>query len=232
MKQFTPKAELGKITISECPIMSFTITRRRMFSGVFLCSVCLVAATIFVTGGCGDTNDDRRQISQHTKDLAAKVKAAPESSEGKAAMKELIDILNGNWSFARCQVCYVFDELGPLAAPAVPDLMRAAQSADGFVEQDAIRGLRSIGPAAAPAVDLLIGIVASATSSPAKTAGLRELYAVQALGNIGEPALKATPILEAAKQLTNELVVKEAQKSLDKLKRVADAQSKEKRPAE
>lgn len=177
--------------------------------------------------GCGDTSADRRQISRHTKNLAAKVKAAPDSPDGNAAMMELIEILNGDWSFARCQACYVLDELGPLAAPAVSHLIRAAQSGDGFVEQDAIRGLRSIGPAAAPAVDLLIGIVDSATSSPAMGAALRELYAVQALGNIGEPALKAIPSLDRASHLKNELVAKEAQKSLDKLKRIEVQKSQE-----
>jgi hypothetical protein len=66
-------------------------------------------------------------------------------------------------------------------------------------------------------------------SSPARTAELRVLYA--ALGNIGDHALKAVPSLERAMRFENKLVVKEAQKSLDKLKRVADAQE-DKRPVE
>lgn len=200
---------------------------RSKSGGVLLLGACLAVMSVFPLSGCGDTKADRRRISQHTKDLAAKVKAAPDSTESKAAMKGLIEILNGNWSFARCQACYVLDELGPLAAPAVPALLRAAQSDDRFVRQDAIRGLRSIGPEAAPAVDLLFGIVNSAISSPSEMKGLRELYAVQALGNIGEPALKALPTLERATQLKPERVAEEAQKSLDKLRKVQKVNEKQ-----
>lgn len=206
---------------------------RRMFVSVLLCGVCLIVAIIWTVGGCGETNDDRRQISQHTKDLAAKVKAAPDSAEGKAAMKELIKILNGDWSFARSQACYAIDELalGPLATPAVPDLMRASKCGDPFVEQAAVRALASLGPAASPAVDLLIERIEDALPRNDYSV-LPTLDAAKALGNIGEPALKAVPVLERASKSSDKFLAEEAQKSLDKLKRLADAQSKDKRSAE
>src|SRR5262245_44970879 len=99
-----------------------------MIAKQFLWCICVNVPIILATIGCGDSSNDRRTISQHTKNLAAKVKSAPDSAEGKAAMKELIEILNGRWSFAQSQACYVLDELGPLAAPSLPDLLRVAKT--------------------------------------------------------------------------------------------------------
>jgi hypothetical protein len=195
------------------------LIRHPMISALVLGSVC--AGIGFAVIGCGDTNAERRRISQHTKDLAAEVKANPNSNGGQAAMKELIDILNGNWTFARVQACDVLDDLGPLAAPAVPDLIRAATSREPVVEQDAVRGLRSIGPKAAAAVDILINIIKSGISMPKGHGGLRALYAAEALGNIGEPALKAIPVLEQSSKSDDKFFAEESQKALDKLKPLA-----------
>lgn len=179
--------------------------------------VCVAACTLLYAGGCGESRDDRRRISQHTKDLAAVIKADPQSENGQAAMKELIGILNGDWSFAQSQACCVLDDLGPLAAPAVPDLMRAATTGDGYVKQDAIRGLRSIGPKAASAVELLIGVINADLSEG--RASLRVFYAVEALGNIGEAAQKSIPALERAAGSGDKYLADEAKKALEKLAR-------------
>ena len=88
-----------------------------MNSNLFFNLVCLVAAVILAISGC-DSADNRRKISQQAENLADKVKADPDSNEGKAAMKELIDILNGYWSFAQCKAADALGELGPLARPA------------------------------------------------------------------------------------------------------------------
>jgi HEAT repeat protein len=214
-------AALSLTAALETPDMfSITTKARRMIAGLLLGCVCVIAAAIFFTGGCGDTRENRQQISQHTKDLAAKVKAAPDSVEGKAAMTELIKILNGNWGFARSQVCYAIRdvELGSLAVPAVPDLMRAASGDDRFVEEAAVRALGSIGPAAAPAVDLLMDKVEMGISGKS-TKGV-VWYAARALGDIGEPAIKAIPLLERASRVKFDFLAEDATKSLENLQRL------------
>jgi HEAT repeat protein len=189
--------------------------------------VIITVAAVLFTVGC-DTADNRRQVTQHTKTLANQVKAGADSEERKAAMKDLIETLNGNWVFAQCQAAEALGSLGPLAKPALPELMKAANSKNGFVSNAAVRALSTLGPTATPAVDLLIGKVEYATTH-ADFSVLGTLDAVKGLGNIGEPAAKAVPILERATKLNDELVAQEAQKALDKLKRVVDTQSEQKR---
>ncbi len=186
----------------------------------------LVFVTMLLLTAC-DTADSRRQVTAYIRNLGAQVKASPNAPAGKAAMDKLLEILKtDNSSFARCQVCYTLDSLGSLSAPAVPTLMEVAQSDDGFVRQDAIRGLRNIGPPAAKAVDLLIEIVDSANSRK-ETSLLRILYAIEGLGNIGEAAFKAIPALEVTSSLSDEMIAERAKEALNKLKRVRRSKEKE-----
>jgi hypothetical protein len=185
---------------------------------VNLSRTCLLSGILTIAAGCGETLADRREISRHTKELGAVIKAEQESEAGKEAMAELVEILHGDWSFAGVQACNVLSDLGPLAAPAVSDLIRTANCGDPFVEQDAIGALASIGPAAAPALELLVGIVERATTL--SHGGLRSLYAVEALGNLGEPALSTIPLLQRASKSDNDLLAKEASRSLEELQQL------------
>lgn len=188
-----------------------------MLNELFLGCTCLLTATAFTFSGCGETNKDRRQISQRTKDLAAVVKADAKSVEAQAAMKELIDILNSNWTFARCQACYAFKSLGPLSAPALQDLIDSANSGDEFVEDAAIGALRAMGPGASSAVDVFIAKIEFALSHRTYST-FSTLDAARALGDIGKPGLKAIPVLERASQHNDKFLAKEARKSLEKLR--------------
>jgi HEAT repeat protein len=177
-----------------------------------------------VVSGCGETNDDRRQISKHIDDLAAKVKSNPSSKESQIAFDELVKIVNGNWSFARSRACWALGELGSRGARAVPDLMRAAESADPYVEEAAVRALGSVGPSSAPAVELLMKKVEIGASGRS-TRGVI-LYAARALGDIGKPATKAIPVLERARQSNDEFLAEESQKALDKLTKLVEKPKK------
>jgi HEAT repeat protein len=159
--------------------------------------------------------EDRKAISQHTKDLAGVIQDNPNSEQAQGALAELIGILNGDWRFARCQASYALGELGASAAPAVPDLMRAAICGDDFVEEASVRALSSIGNAAAPAVDLLIEKIEFALSTSSD--GLETWHAADGLGNIGEPALKAIPVLKKALAAEDRKLADRASEALMKL---------------
>ena len=111
----------------------------------------------FMPSGC-DTRQERERISNQTKNWAATVKAASDKPEGKEALRVLARAVNGNWDFARSQACYAIRDakLGNLAAELVPDLIKAADCGDRFVEDAAVQALGSIGPAAAQSVELLM----------------------------------------------------------------------------
>jgi HEAT repeat protein len=169
-------------------------------------------------GGCRESNAERKTISLHTKELAKIVADDPNSGKGQTALVELIGILNSKWRFARCQACYAMGEIGQLASPALPDLMRAADCGDGFVQEAAVYTLSKIGPSAAPAIDLLEKKLrlAMATSSN----GLETWHAADALGNIGYSAVKAIPVLEEALQSNDATLVEHVAKSLQTLKQL------------
>ncbi len=187
-----------------------------------ICIVVSVGATVFA-GGC-DTADSRQEVSRHVKALVAKIKARPNSDEGKTALKELLEILNGKWRFARYQVCYAIrdGDLGALATDAIPDLIRAAHDEDPFVEEAAIQALGSLGPVAAPAVKVLIGKVEIGVTGKSK--GSAPWYAARALGDIGEPAVAAIPILRQASEARVEFLPEEAKKALLKLEQFENKQ--------
>jgi HEAT repeat protein len=170
-----------------------------------------------VVSGCGETNHDRVEISRHTKELGKTVIANPGSKEGDAALSELISILNGEWSFASSQACHVLGDLGLSAAPAVPDLIRAANGKDSFVSANAVRALAELGPTAGPALELLTEIVELAVKND--HADSRSLNAVDALGNIGQPALNTAPLLERGCRSDNWSLAYNCKEALEKLNR-------------
>jgi HEAT repeat protein len=182
-------------------------------SGRYKLHALFVVVTCII--GCGRTIGDRKAISDRAKELADIVRSNPHSNESQASLSKLIGILNGNWRFARCQAAYALGDLGDLASPAVPELMRAATCGDDFVEEASVDALSKIGPGAAPAVDLLIEKVELAMSSGSE--GLESWHAVVALGNIGKPALKSVPVLERALKSTDRTLARHAQESLKKL---------------
>ena len=106
--------------------------------------------------------------------------------------------------------CGVLGDLGPLAAPAVPDLIKALNCEDPFVEREAPLALAAIGPAAAPAVPALIAKLKYDDDDAA-------CFSADALGEIGEPALVAIPALEIAAQSKWELMADSANAAIEKL---------------
>jgi len=87
----------------------------------------------------------------------------------------------------RCDVACGLGEIGPAAAPAVPDLIRDFDNGNG-----AISAVGRIGPAAKEAVPALIRVLADKNREWVD----REL-AADSLGKIGAGARSAIPVLEA-----------------------------------
>lgn len=170
---------------------------------------------VIITLGCGDTVWSRKSVSRRTRELSAIVQAHPKTVEADTALLELIDILNSDCSFAKCQACSQLGALGAAASPAIPDLIRLASSKQMYCAQEAIHALSQMGPTAAPAVDLFIESVEAGISHP--WTGLSSIYSAEGLGNIGEPALKGIPTLEKAIHSQDTSLAHAASESLEKL---------------
>jgi hypothetical protein len=157
-------------------------------------------------------------MSRHIKDLETAVRADPGSDHSQSALNELIEILNGDWRFARCKAADALGRLGPLAEEAVPDLMRAATSGDMFVEGAAFDALASMGPAAEPAVDLMIERVEFGLAHYDGETGSDVWAAAEGLGNVGTKGLKSIPVLERASVHADPILAERAKRSLQRLK--------------
>ena len=88
------------------------------------------------------------------------------------------------------------------------------------MENSAPRALGAIGPAAAPAVPVLIAKLKYDYRDTA-------WYSADALGEIGEPALVAIPALEIAAQSKWEAMERHANAALEKLRKLQDDPNKQ-----
>ena len=184
--------------------------------------ICVALAALLVVVGLSacrkkGTITERRAVRAHLRDLADTYRKDPKN---KKPLNDIIVVLHGNWSFAASSACYVLRDLGPLAAPAVPDLIKALNSGDPLLENSAPRALGAIGPAAAPAVPVLIAKLKDEKGDTA-------WYSADALGEIGEPALVAIPALEIAAQSKWEAMERHANAALEKLRKLQDDPNKQ-----
>lgn len=152
--------------------------------------VSAIALVFVVSGsGCGrDTASKRAAVVEELTSLMASVERNPADT---VSLDKMIAMVNGDSSFARTKACVFLGDLGPLAAPAVPDLVRALNCGDGYVEREAARALGEIGPGAGAAVPALIAKLKNENDDSA-------WFAAESLGLIGQPALPAIPALEKA----------------------------------
>ena len=184
--------------------------------------ICVALAALLVVVGLSacrkkGTATERRAVAAHLRDLADTYRKDPKN---KKPLNDIIDVLHGNWSFAATYACGVLRDLGPLAAPAVPDLIKALNCGDPVVEREAPLALAAIGPAAAPAVPVLIAKLKYDYRDSA-------WFCADALGEIGEPALVAIPALEIAAQSKWELMADSAIAALEKLRKLQDDPNKQ-----
>ncbi|HTQ37398.1 MAG TPA: HEAT repeat domain-containing protein [Pirellulales bacterium] len=134
----------------------------------------------------------------------------------REALDEIVDYLNGNWAFTRQYAAGTLGQLGPLAKPAVPDLIRALNCGEGVVEREAAIALGTVSVGMPDAVDSLRRKVLESKTDAA-------LFAAESLGEIGKPALVAIPDLEEAAKSPVSALAEDAQKALEKLNAVKEA---------
>jgi HEAT repeat protein len=153
---------------------------------------------------------DREAIADHLQELGAQVRRNPTD---RRALDELKEILNRGSSFARTYACGVLRDLGPLATSAIPDLIRALNCGDGYVEREAALALGTVAVGDARPVPALIEKLKQEDDDAA-------WFSADALGNIGEPALPAIPALERALNSKWDLMASSARHALEKLYKI------------
>ena len=129
-------------------------------------------------------------------------------------MNELVRYLNGTWSFARTCACVAIGDLGPSARGAIPDLIRALNCGNGYVEREAAIALGKVAIGIPDAVQPLM----SRLSENSEVA----YFSAEALGKIGRPAFIAIPALEKAAESQNESMRYLATNALISLKKLRD----------
>jgi len=160
-----------------------------------------------------ETSSDRERIAQKLQYLS---KAHRDDPEGDRFLKDIITILNSRWSFARVYACTELQALGPLAKLAIPDLIRALGCGNPFVEREAARALGTVSVGMDDAVEPLRRKLYAKGSDAA-------IFAAEALGNIGSPAIRTIPDLEKAAKSSDPSIAYRSQKSLKRLRALEEA---------
>ncbi len=128
-------------------------------------------------------------------------------------MREMREILTGDSSFARMKACCALGEIGPLARPAIPNLISALDSGDPVVMREAAHALGEVARDMPDAVPALTERLALSHSDVC-------VFSAEALGKIGEPALVAIPALEEAATSKSYLLSTAAGDALRKLRTI------------
>ncbi len=161
-----------------------------------------------------ETLGDREAVFNRLHALAHRVEQDPADAR---PLDEIRAILKGRWSFARTTAASVLGELGPLARPAIPDLINALNGEDIFVKGEAAVALGHLAVGdARPVRSLTEHLEVDGADS-----GYGRTY-IEALGEIGSPAVPAIPFLERAAQSHDEHTARIAKESLQKLKAIRD----------
>jgi len=166
----------------------------------------LVTVGIFMSRQT-ETVGDRKAISAHLRSLGEAFQADPTDSR---PLDKIRTVLNGEWSFARTYACGVLSELGGLARPAVPDLVRALNCGDGPVEREAARALGDVAIGDPRPVPALMAKLSNEEDDVA-------WFSAEALGKIGSPAIQAIPALEKASASPNASMRHAAEDALRRL---------------
>ena len=172
---------------------------------VVILALCLTFA------GCGDSVSRRKSAAAELQALSAAFRTNPDDA---TPLNLIIDVLeNGKYRFDRTYACGELRELGPLAKPAVPALVRALNCGDNYVEREAPRSLGAMGEDARDAVPALIEKLRNSNRDSS-------WFSAEALGAIGEPALVAIPDLEIAASGDSGLLVEYAENALKRLRKI------------
>jgi hypothetical protein len=182
---------------------------------------CMLAITIFIAYRSHFFESDRARAhreAQRMQELKQEVQKNPNNRE---ALDEIVDYLNGNWVFSRQYAAGTLRQLGPLAKPAVPDLIRALNCGENVVEREAAIALGAVSVGMPDAVEPLRRKLTEFKRDVA-------WFAAESLGEIGKPALVAMPDLEeVAKSPVSNMAdsAKRALKELDAIKETEAAKS-------
>jgi hypothetical protein len=150
---------------------------------VGLATIAITTLALFIYMNT-ETAGSRKDICRFLDDRAVRIKI----DHGDArSLIEIIDVLNGNWSFARTHAAVTLGDLGDKAKPAIPDLIRALDCGDHFVEREAAIALGKVSRGMPDAVDALSKKLSSDWDV--------SIFSAEALGEIGAPAVVALPLL-------------------------------------
>jgi HEAT repeat protein len=161
----------------------------------------------------GDTPRDREKIADSLVELRQRVEKNPDD---KASLAKIIEYVDGDWNFAKSHACGQLQRLGPVAADAVPSLIKALNCGDGPTEASAARALGAMGTVSKQAVPKLIAKLKVEDEGASWAAA-------DALGEIGEAALEAIPTLERLTNSKNENMAASARGAVKRLKSIEKA---------
>jgi HEAT repeat protein len=130
-----------------------------------------------------------RKITSAKMDQLAQL-AISNKSDSRYA-KQLLSMAKSQHDFTACRATNTLGRLGEAALPIITDIAALMNSPNGCVSQEAAKALKRLGPLSEAVLPQLRERIEREPSDATTW------FAVQALGEIGQPAMECLPLLRA-----------------------------------
>ncbi|MCA9066948.1 MAG: hypothetical protein KDA96_27965 [Planctomycetaceae bacterium] len=154
--------------------------------------------------GC-DSVWSRKQVAEDLTAAAKRVEANPGDVN---SLRQIEDAANGSYRFEQCYALGTLGRLGKGALPALPTIQRHLLSDDPYIRDAAAHATFRLGADAQPLRAELARLIRMHVNEGAA------MYAVRALGEIGNPSPDVFEVLQFAEQSDCALVSEAASKVL------------------
>ena len=152
---------------------------------IALLAVIGVGTWGYLTAFPPDTIWRRKDVSRRIDAIVLNSKAHPDNSQHA---KQLLEIANGDYSFAASRAAGALGKIGPAANPVLKDMAKLLESPDPNVRREVALAFSRLGPLSSPVLEELEAMVENSTSDSA-------WFSAEAIGKIGIPAKRSLPLL-------------------------------------
>lgn len=155
-------------------------------------TVCLVPLVLTIAAFMWcfalDTVTSRKITNWKINRIAERARNDPQDSR---FVKQLIAMTRSRNSFTACTATQALGTLGDAARPVILDIAKLMDSSNMCVSQEAAKALERLGHLSEPALPHLISRIKK------EPRDATAWFAIQAVGEIGRPAVKVLPLLRS-----------------------------------
>ena len=172
--------------------------------------ISLVCVVFVVFCGC-DSYARREAASERVQQLVDCSIIHPNDTD---SVNKLLELAKSNYSFEATAATVGIGEVGVAAKPIISEIAKLMDSPNRYVSREAARTLGKLGPLSAPALPELKRQV-----TDKKMERSTAIFAAEAIGKIGDPAVSYLPFLRQQLGTGSELMDEALKKSIENLEK-------------